>query len=114
MSLTPFNSTNRIARLYRKAKSAMQSGTGNTMHWELVFDTQQKWENPLMGWASTADPMHSMVLKFDSKESALRYAQNMNYTVQVQEPEKYEEQKPNSYAKNFEYSKSKLRFHFTK
>ena len=30
----------------------MQSGDFNTRLWSLEFDTQQRWENPLMGWAS--------------------------------------------------------------
>lgn len=31
----------------------MQSGTNNIDHWELDFDTKERWENPLMGWSST-------------------------------------------------------------
>ena len=42
----------RVARIYMPAPNAMQSGTENTHHWQLVFDTQERWENPLMGWAS--------------------------------------------------------------
>lgn len=25
--------------------------------WKITFDERQRWENPLMGWASTADPL---------------------------------------------------------
>lgn len=35
------------------AKNAMQSGTDNIGQWEMEFDTRERWENPLMGWAST-------------------------------------------------------------
>ena len=31
----------------------MQSGSYGTRMWKMEFDTQQRWENPLMGWSST-------------------------------------------------------------
>ena len=38
----------------------MQSGSFNAKEWEVSWDTQPRWENPLMGWASkyvaTASP----------------------------------------------------------
>ena len=42
----------RKARIFVPAKNAMQSGTFNTRNWHLEFDTAERWENPLMGWAS--------------------------------------------------------------
>jgi hypothetical protein len=44
--------TQRRARIYRPAKNAMQSGASETRYWQLDFDQLDKWENPLMGWAS--------------------------------------------------------------
>ncbi len=35
------------------ARTAMQSGIKNTQKWKMDFDTRERWENPLMGWAST-------------------------------------------------------------
>ena len=43
---------NRVARIYVPAKNTMQSGTWNTREWRLDFETQERWENPLMGWTS--------------------------------------------------------------
>lgn len=43
----------RRVRIYEPPKNAMQSGTNNIGHWELDFDTKERWENPLMGWCST-------------------------------------------------------------
>jgi NADH dehydrogenase (ubiquinone) Fe-S protein 4 len=43
----------RLVRIYRPSKNAMQSGTDNTNHWEIEFETRERWENPLMGWSST-------------------------------------------------------------
>lgn len=34
------------------ARNPMQSGSDNTLQWKLEFETQERWENPLMGWAS--------------------------------------------------------------
>ena len=43
----------RRVRIYIPAKNAMQSGTYGTRRWRIEFDTRERWENPLMGWAST-------------------------------------------------------------
>ena len=64
--------------IYTPARSASQQGMGNTIFakgnsmWRIEFETEGKWENPLMGWTSTADPrenMGRMTLAFDSKVS---------------------------------------------
>jgi hypothetical protein len=31
----------------------MQSGTQSFRIWRLEFENMERWENPLMGWAST-------------------------------------------------------------
>jgi NADH dehydrogenase (ubiquinone) Fe-S protein 4 len=43
----------RTVRIFSPAKNAMQSGTFKTNKWRIEFDTQERWENPLMGWTST-------------------------------------------------------------
>jgi NADH dehydrogenase (ubiquinone) Fe-S protein 4 len=43
----------RKVQIFSPTQNAMQSGTFNTRLWRLEFDTQDRWENPLMGWAST-------------------------------------------------------------
>lgn len=43
----------RTVRIYCPAKNAMQSGTNNINHWQIDFDTRERWENSLMGWTST-------------------------------------------------------------
>ena len=43
----------RKATIFLPSRNNMQSGTHNMRKWTLSFDTQQRWENPLMGWAST-------------------------------------------------------------
>ncbi|KAF6040364.1 NDUFS4 [Bugula neritina] len=44
----------RHVRIYMPARSAAQSGTNQTHKWKLEFDTRERWENHLMGWASTS------------------------------------------------------------
>ena len=42
----------RKVHIFVPAKTAMQSGANNKK-WKMDFDTRERWENPLMGWAST-------------------------------------------------------------
>lgn len=43
----------RKVHIFVPAKSSMQSGVHSTKKWKMDFDTRERWENPLMGWAST-------------------------------------------------------------
>lgn len=44
----------RTVRIYKPARTAMQSGWSGEPHtkWQLDFDPVDKWENRLMGWTS--------------------------------------------------------------
>ncbi|XP_030783542.1 NADH dehydrogenase [ubiquinone] iron-sulfur protein 4, mitochondrial isoform X2 [Rhinopithecus roxellana] len=65
----------RKVRIFVPARNNMQSGVNNTKKWKMEFDTRERWENPLMGWASTADPLSNMVLTFRTKEDAVSFAE---------------------------------------
>ncbi|RXN23509.1 NADH dehydrogenase [ubiquinone] iron-sulfur mitochondrial [Labeo rohita] len=65
----------RKVRIFVAARNAMQSGVKNTQKWKMDFDTRERWENPLMGWSSTADPLSNMVLTFSTKEDAVAFAE---------------------------------------
>jgi NADH dehydrogenase (ubiquinone) Fe-S protein 4 len=56
--------------------------------------------NPLMGWTSSADPMQSVRLEFDSKDAAVRYCQNNAHDFVI-EGERVGDTQPKSYATNF-------------
>lgn len=43
----------RRVRISLPTKNSMQSGTNNLDFWKIEFDARERWENPLMGWAST-------------------------------------------------------------
>ncbi|KAF5905612.1 NADH dehydrogenase [ubiquinone] iron-sulfur protein 4, mitochondrial, partial [Clarias magur] len=65
----------RKVRIFVPTRNAMQSGVQNTKKWKMDFDTRERWENPLMGWSSTADPLSNMVLTFSTKEDAIAFAE---------------------------------------
>uniref|UniRef100_A0A7N5JI33 NADH dehydrogenase [ubiquinone] iron-sulfur protein 4, mitochondrial n=1 Tax=Ailuropoda melanoleuca TaxID=9646 RepID=A0A7N5JI33_AILME len=65
----------RKVRIFVPARNNMQSGVNNTKKWKMEFDTRERWENPLMGWASTADPLSNMILTFSTKEDAAAFAE---------------------------------------
>ena len=52
LSGVPSEQLKRVARIFMPARNAMQSGTNATHQWNLEFETEERWENPLMGWAS--------------------------------------------------------------
>jgi len=46
----------RVVRIYQATRNTMQSGGAKTENWRVDFDILQgggRWENPLMGWASS-------------------------------------------------------------
>ncbi|VDN01874.1 unnamed protein product [Thelazia callipaeda] len=96
----------RRVRIYRPARQATQSGWANTKTWKIEFDNQERWENPLIGWSSSGDPLSniSMAMDFASKEDAIRFCEknNLNYEV-VQPNERII--KPKNYAENFSWNK---------
>jgi len=87
-------------KIYKPAKTAMQSGKRNSKKWLLEFDTLDTQINPLMGWESSIDTMSEVKLEFLSKEEAINYAKKNNMNYYIVEPEKSEIVKK-SYAENF-------------
>ena len=57
------------AKIYKPAKTAMQSGKRNTKKWILEFETLNNKINPLMGWESSTDTMSEVKLEFSTKEA---------------------------------------------
>ena len=78
----------------------MQSGRGKLKTWILKFDTKNPSINPLMGWETSSDTLEEVILKFSSKEKAIKYAKNNNISFTIIEPKKkiFEIK---SYADNF-------------
>lgn len=104
----------RVALIYRPARNVMQSGRAQTHKWLIQFNSDvPRWENPVMGWTSSRDPIQGTNLKFTTKEEAVKYAQDQGWAFEVKEAEEVP-LRPKSYADNFLYSAKKLKIIKTK
>ena len=91
------------ARIYRPAKTAMQSGRNNTKQWILEFEpVEARRADALMGWISSGDTRAQVRLRFATKEDAVAYADKHGLGYQVQAP-KVRRIKPKNYSDNFSY-----------
>lgn len=76
-----------IARIFKPARTAMQSGQARTKHWVLEFvPAQARSIDPLMGWTSSGDMNSQVQLRFESREAAMEYAEKHGIDAQVFEP----------------------------
>ncbi|WPH04759.1 Hypothetical protein R9X50_00765400 [Acrodontium crateriforme] len=111
LSGAPLDLQARTVRIYKPAKPATQSGDWGSHHWRMDWDVLNKghrWENPLMGWQSSADAMQGTHLNFKSKEDAINFANKQGYEYFVQEPNT-RKIIPKAYAEQFVYSAKKLK-----
>ena len=91
------------ARIYRPARTAMQQGLAKTKLWVLDFEpSEQRRADPLMGWISSGDTRRQLSLRFETKESAIAYADDKSLTYTVQEPRE-RTPKTKSYSDNFRW-----------
>jgi hypothetical protein len=93
------------ARIYRPAKTAMQSGKANTRKWRLEFraDTARR-PDPLMGWTSIDGTQSQVRLSFDTKEQAVAYATAHGIDAKVFEPRE-RSLKLRAYSDNFAFKR---------
>ncbi|KAL2070451.1 hypothetical protein VTL71DRAFT_13477 [Oculimacula yallundae] len=116
LSGAPIELEARTVRIYRPTKTATQSGDWHGHQWRMDWDILSKghrWENPLMGWQSSADMMQGTHLNFKSREDAIRFAEKQGYEYFVQEPN-VRKTAPKAYANNFLWSDKKLKHIRTK
>ncbi len=93
-------------RIYRPARSAMQSGTGNTKRWLVEFEPQSSRQiDPLMGWISSRDMRSQLRLSFDTKEEAIAYCEREGFTYKVFAERPQRPVRPKSYADNFRFDR---------
>lgn len=91
------------ARIFKPARSAMQSGTAKSKSWVLVHAPANARDvDPLMGWTSSSDMQSQVRLTFADKEAAIDYAKSQGLDYVVTEPKR---RKPviraHGYAENF-------------
>lgn len=94
-----------VARIYRPAKSAMQSGLARTKSWVLEFEPEASRQvEPLMGWTSSSDMRSQLHLEFETKEEAIAYAERNGIAYTVADP-KVRKHQTKTYAENFKFGR---------
>ena len=93
------------ARIYKPARTAMQSGQAKTREWVLEYEPEEpRVVESLMGWTSSGDMKGQLRLQFTTKEEAVAYAERNGIPYQVQEG-KPAPRRGLSYADNFAFSR---------
>ena len=76
-----------LARIYKPAKTTMQSGRSRTHEWVLEFaPASARYPDPLTGWTSSTDMSGQVRLTFETKEEAVAYAQKHGLAFKLTEP----------------------------
>jgi len=89
------------AKIYKPAKTAMQSGRAKYNKWILkISDSKNQTKDTMMGWNGGSNTISQIQLKFNTKEDAINYAKSKNIDYEVLETS---ERKviSKSYADNF-------------
>jgi len=93
------------ARIYRPARTAMQSGRANTRRWRLEFEPESaRRVDSLMGWTGSSDMKDQIRLTFESREAAVAFCERHAIPYRVRPPHE-PRPRPKSYADNFRYDR---------
>ncbi len=93
------------ARIYKPAKTAMQSGTAKTKEWVLDFEPEVAREiEPLMGWTSSGDMRQQVRLRFHTAEEAVAYCERHGIPYELSGP-KSRTPRVISYSDNFAFKR---------
>jgi hypothetical protein len=94
-----------VARIFKPARNAMQSGKAKTERWTLVYEPESAVTvEPLMGYSSSGDMKRQIKLSFESQEEAVAYAQKNGIPYQLFEPQ-IDTRKKISYSDNFRFGR---------
>jgi len=92
-----------VARIYKPARTAMQSGQAKIREWLLVYEPEVARQiEPLMGWTASSDMKQQLRLSFASQEEAVAYAERHAIPFRVFEPKEPARRKI-AYADNFSF-----------
>jgi hypothetical protein len=93
------------ARIYKPARSAMQSGLAKTKDWVLDYEPEEPRQiEPLMGWTSSGDMRQQVQLRFDTVEEAIAYCERHRIPYRVFE-HRPAARRVISYADNFAFKR---------
>jgi hypothetical protein len=94
-----------VARIYKPAKTAMQSGLAKTERWRLDYEPEvARTVEPLMGYTSSTDMRQQVRLEFDTKDEAIAYAERNGIAYQVSEAEE-PKRRLAAYSDNFKFNR---------
>jgi hypothetical protein len=94
-----------VARIFKPARNAMQSGKAKTDFWMLTYEPESPITvEPLMGYNSSGDMKRQIKLSFETKEEAVAYAEKNGIPYQVLEPH-LDTRKKISYSDNFKFGR---------
>jgi len=94
-----------VARIFKPARNAMQSGKAKTDRWVLAYEPESPITvEPLMGYNTSGDMKRQIRLSFDTKEEAVAYAQKNGIPYQLFEPH-LDTRKKISYSDNFRFGR---------
>ena len=95
------------AKIYKPAKTAMQSGKAKTHLWLLEYEKPAPGApDALMGWNTMPDTISQVKIFFPTKEEAIAYANAKKIEFTVSEPHS-PVVPPKAYAENFSNAKRK-------
>jgi hypothetical protein len=93
------------ARIYRPARTAMQSGTAKTERWLFEYEAERPREiEPLMGWTSSGDMKSQLRLWFASEAEAVAYATRNGIAYRVEQPHEAR-RRTMAYSDNFRFNR---------
>jgi hypothetical protein len=102
---TPIVEEAMLARIFRPARSAMQSGKAATHQWRLEFaPAAPRLPDPLMGWTQTTDTDGMIRLAFATREEAVAYAERRGIAFEIL-PEPEVKRPIKAYADNFAFNR---------
>lgn len=94
-----------LARIFKPARTAMQSGSAKSENWMLAYEPEARpTVEPLMGYTSSGDMRQQVKLSFDSKNEAIAYAERNGIPYRVAADHE-SSVKTQTYSDNFRYSR---------
>lgn len=108
ISGAPDHTFKRKVGIFAPSRTPSQQGLSKTIEgpgkgpaWKIEFETMAKWENPLMGWTSTADALDQVArsaLQFGTKEDAIAFCKKHGWEYAVREPQMRRTSRSRRYA----------------
>jgi hypothetical protein len=93
------------AKIYRPAKTAMQSGKAKSLDWVLEFEQEKPRSiDPMMGYTSSADMKSQIRMTFETRDAAVAYATRNGIAHRVDEPKESKRRRV-AYSDNFRYDR---------